>query len=275
MKFEVDDIAVRTVIDFWQYENKVDFSMHEHNAFEFHTIMCGSAELETDCGVVELEENDSAIILPGMFHRFVNQSNGSVVFSFVFYVDGAGRSSEAFLERARKQKGPVLFVQNKEIKENLKRIISLIYKDKPFSTDCIKAHFMLIFAEVFSCFVEGVSDYQKTTSSREDDMRTLIIEEYFNEFYMEKISLKKLSKYLFLSEKQTERIIKKSFGISFREKLSKIRLTNAKKMLEETELELRDIAEACGYSSYNGFYLAFKEKTKMTPMEYRKSFSNQ
>ena len=102
-----------------------------------------------------------------------------------------------------------------------------------------------------------------------------LIEEYFNEFYMKKINLKKLSKRLFLSEKQTERIIKKSFGVSFREKLSKIRIANAKKMLAETGLEIRDIAEACGYSSYNGFYLAFREKTKMTPNEYRRKNSDQ
>ena len=279
VKFEIDGISISVMMNgFWQDENKVDSSMHEHTAYEFHTIMRGSALLETDNETISLEENDSVLIPPEIFHRFKKQEKGSAILSFTFFMDkcGKSRSYETIMDNLRNTERAVAFLKNEEIKEKLRGIVANIYSEHIFSTDCIRAQFVLLFAEIFAKLT-SVSDSTDagTNDATENDARIFMIEEYFNEFYMERISLQKLSKLLYLSEKQTERIIKKAFGTGFRQKLSKLRIMNAKKLLTDSELEVREIAEACGYSSYNGFYLAFKEKTGMTPIEYRKKISNQ
>lgn len=57
----------------------------------------------------------------------------------------------------------------------------------------------------------------------------------------------------------------------FNEHLIKIRLKNAKKFLKETKMDVKSVAEAVGYKSYNGFYLAFKNEYNVTPLEYREN----
>ncbi len=96
------------------------------------------------------------------------------------------------------------------------------------------------------------------------------VEDYFNEHYMEDVSLKELLTVLHFSEKQLRRIIKKTVG-GFNEHLIKIRLKNAKKFLKKTKMDVKSVAEAVGYKSYNGFYLAFKNEYNVTPLEYREN----
>jgi len=95
------------------------------------------------------------------------------------------------------------------------------------------------------------------------------IQEYFNEYYMESITLGELSRLLNLSEKQTDRIIKKAYGTGFKQRLSRVRLKNAQELLKNTDLEIRIVAQQSGYQSYNGFYLAFRKQYECTPQEYR------
>lgn len=110
----------------------------------------------------------------------------------------------------------------------------------------------------------SVDDY-----AGELDTRAFMIEEYFNEYYMENLSLKNLSEKLCLGEKQTDRLIRKVFGEGFSNHLSAVRITIAKKLLRGTKKEIGEIAAEVGYQSYTGFYLAFKKKTGKTPMQYR------
>lgn len=278
LKFEIDSTIIRVVMNgFWQDENKEGSPMHEHAAFEIHTLMLGAAEIETEKETILLEENDTVLIPPEMFHRFKNQEKGSVVVSFTFFVDKKRKSQNfEFIENSLKNlKNPILFLKNQQIKESLGKIVSNIYSRQPFSTDCIRAQFVLLFAEVFSELINKESSSEAHGNEEtENDARVFMIEEYFNEFYMEQVSLKKLSKLLNLSERQTDRMIKKAFGVGFRQQLCKIRMMNAKKLLTDSNMEVAKIAEVCGYGSYNGFYLAFKEKTKMTPVQYREAFRN-
>ena len=90
---------------------------------------------------------------------------------------------------------------------------------------------------------------------------------------MENISLKNLSEILYLSEKQTDRMIKKAFGEGFRQHLCRIRMLVAQRLLTDTDKSVEKIADEVGYRSYNGFYISFRQKHNMTPIEYRNQFS--
>jgi AraC-like DNA-binding protein len=102
-----------------------------------------------------------------------------------------------------------------------------------------------------------------------------MIEDYFNEHYMEDVTLKDLANRLYLSEKQTDRMIKKAFGEGFSQHLCKIRMLIAKDLLTDTDKDVSEIALDVGYKSYNGFYLAFKQYVKMTPNQYRAKYKNE
>ncbi len=86
------------------------------------------------------------------------------------------------------------------------------------------------------------------------------------------VSLKALSKDFHYNENYLSRKIKHATGRNFTELLNRYRLTEAQRLLEDTELSIPEIAYRVGYLKPNYFYKMFKEKFGITPMEHRKRF---
>lgn len=84
------------------------------------------------------------------------------------------------------------------------------------------------------------------------------------------LSLLALARTLGLSPVQFTRRFRAAFQETPSAYLKSVRLAKARTLLKESELNLAQIAERCGYE--NGFYLSrvFSQSTGMSPAEYRK-----
>ncbi len=277
LKIEMGNITIKAAMKgFWHGDGKEDLRLHNHAVFEFHTMMRGDAILETDQNPINLNEKDSVLIPPKAFHSFKKKEKGSAIISFTFFVERSKRGNgtnyaQIIEEKLKSAEQPIVFSRNSQIEEYLTKIVAGMYSKSSVAEDRTKALFVLLFTEIFSLLYDKESGiYEYGSDLAESDTRIFMISEYFNEHYMENISLKNLSERLYLSEKQTDKMIKKAFGEGFKQHLCRIRLLIAQKLLTNTDMEIREIAESVGYQSYNGFYLAFKDKIKTTPQEYRK-----
>ena len=88
----------------------------------------------------------------------------------------------------------------------------------------------------------------------------LIIGEFFSNRYPQQIALTDLAEELSLSEKQTERLVKKYTGNTFLQELTKRRIHAASHLIRSTEMTLGQIAERVGFKSYSGFWKAYKRQ---------------
>ena len=86
-----------------------------------------------------------------------------------------------------------------------------------------------------------------------------LIREFFTLYYNKNINLSNLAAILHLSERQTERQVIAHTGKSFKKELVEIRMSMAKYLQETTDMSLSAIAEYVGYSSYAGFWKAFRQ----------------
>lgn len=66
------------------------------------------------------------------------------------------------------------------------------------------------------------------------------------------------------------KIFRKEMGDSFNNILDTIRITNAKRLLTETDLKVYQISQRVGYSNIDYFYLKFKKYVGISPREYKK-----
>ncbi len=62
-----------------------------------------------------------------------------------------------------------------------------------------------------------------------------------------------------------------SGGIGYREYVLKTKMTEAARLLANTDKKIAEIAEAIGYLDTNSFYIAFKKEMGLSPAAYRKS----
>lgn len=67
----------------------------------------------------------------------------------------------------------------------------------------------------------------------------------------------------------------KETGSSFKKWLTSIRIEYAKRLMEEQDVPILDIAYECGYNTPSQFYKMFKKEVGITPSKYKKSIQNE
>lgn len=82
-------------------------------------------------------------------------------------------------------------------------------------------------------------------------------------------TLGELAEMLNQSEASMSRLIKKIYGVTFKDLLLQKRFDQAVRLLECTDLPVAEVALAVGYENTSFFYRRFKEIYKVSPKEYR------
>ena len=93
-------------------------------------------------------------------------------------------------------------------------------------------------------------------SLREDRIER--IEKFIKTNFMNTISLKDLSSFLFLSHRQINRIMEKELNLTFHQYLLNQRFKFAKELLSETALTIEEVSYKSGFSSSIHLYQVFK-----------------
>ena len=89
--------------------------------------------------------------------------------------------------------------------------------------------------------------------------------------YMNNISLRELSKKLYVNSSYLGQIFKKKYGMSFKDYLTNYRINEASVMLVQTDEKITKIAELVGYKDNDYFVRKFIEIKGCTPSKYRKN----
>ena len=95
---------------------------------------------------------------------------------------------------------------------------------------------------------------------------------YLRSRYQENITLDKLSKLFFLNKYYIAHAFLKKYGVSIIKFLNTVRCTEAKKLLEETNMSITQIAISVGYNSSSHFTESYKKIIGETPAQTRKRF---
>ena len=95
------------------------------------------------------------------------------------------------------------------------------------------------------------------------------IREYIDTHYMEDISLQTAAGAMNYSEAYFCKLFKQCFNKNFTAYLTEYRVKEAKRMLEQPAMNVKDVGRAVGYMDSNYFTRVFKRITGQTPTEYR------
>lgn len=130
---------------------------------------------------------------------------------------------------------------------------------------------LLRLLDVYECEKRELNKQENDSN----DSRYYAMELYFSKHYSEQITEASLAAQLGLSKRQTSRVFKTAYKMSFREKLIDVRMAKAAKMLAKTDIPIAEIAYMIGYTSISGFYVAFKRRFGISALEYRKKLSEE
>ena len=95
------------------------------------------------------------------------------------------------------------------------------------------------------------------------------ITEYIILNYSKNITLDSLSSKFKINPSYLSRIFKKEIGKGIKDFIEEIRISNACYFLENTDMNISQIAISTGYNDNNYFAKVFKKQKNMSPSEYR------
>ena len=91
--------------------------------------------------------------------------------------------------------------------------------------------------------------------------------------YAERLKLADVADYVYVSQWHLSKLLNKYTGQNFSEILNRVRMEQAKKLLENPSLRIGDIAEAVGFLDMAHFSRVFKKQVGVSANEYRNTIS--
>lgn len=119
---------------------------------------------------------------------------------------------------------------------------------------------------------EAILLYQKEIRERKvkpEPESIRIMKQYMKENFYKNLTLDMIADTAFLSASYASRLFKKEQDISIMEFLLQIRMTEARRLLKETDLSIEEISERTGYSDSGYFTKVFRKSEGKTPSQYR------
>ena len=120
------------------------------------------------------------------------------------------------------------------------------------------------------CIISILRNYNENPSTTNKITDTI---EYIQKNYASDLNNKVLAALVDYHPYYLNRIFLKSNGITLHQYIINYRITMAEQLLISTDMNIQEISKKVGFSSLSLFTITFKKKNKITPSQFRKSFS--
>lgn len=207
-------------------------TLHEHKYCEIHIVFDGYMSFLVEGEKITVNAGQGIIIPKGCYHQRIADCPQETQIC-AFQIDMYAKSV---------------------VVESLDGVCNLLENEIGIYNSTGKSSSLSnIIGLVCSYFYKGV-----VASPKEVDDRDFIIYEFFVNNYDKNVSLSDIAAQLGLSEKQAERLIIKSTGMSFRKQIVAKRIEYAYMLVQNEGISLARAAERVGYQSYSGFWKALQ-----------------
>lgn len=97
---------------------------------------------------------------------------------------------------------------------------------------------------------------------------------YVDRNFHENLNLKQIAGQFYMNSAYLGQVFKKNYGMYFNDYLLQLRITEAKKLLRQTDLRIYEVAEQVGFKNADYFVTQFEKLEQRTPTEYRNRTGN-
>ncbi|MDK8380684.1 MULTISPECIES: helix-turn-helix domain-containing protein [unclassified Granulicatella] len=131
-----------------------------------------------------------------------------------------------------------------------------------------KFHSIESFEEYFNYYWSHARNFVTDAENQKNSIQRII--EYIDHHYKEDLSRTTLADMVYLSADHLARVFKKETGETLVKYITDKRIHAAKELLLDTKTPISQVASEVGYDNYSYFTKIFKEKTGVSPGDYRK-----
>ncbi|MZQ99200.1 MAG: AraC family transcriptional regulator [Acidaminobacter sp.] len=192
-------------------------------------------------------------------HKY--SSKESITFKWVHF---RGNSVFAYSELLTKEYGePIVIKDPTLIEQEFKFLMGLLRSESSLE------HMLSVsIHRLLAMLSENGSARTKSA-----DLAVASAEAYLRQNFEKQLSITEVASEVGLSVFYFTRQFQKQYGISPYEYLITQRISNAKRLLLNSGMSIRNISAACGYNNPSIFIASFKSRVGMTPTQFRRSIN--
>lgn len=277
----VFDVQAVVNITYYKLESDYVFSGESHAFWEFIYVDRGSIIVTADTDRYFLNAGELAFHCPDEFHSFrsVGASDIAVV-SFCCDSEAMHRLEKKVLLLHQREKQCLRLLleeaqQAFQYFENDPPRVNMRKKETaPWGCDQLLKLYLEQFLICICRRDDNVRFSQRAVTSMQFHQHLLLVQQakdYLSEHYAEAITLSTLSAALGVSVSQLKRVFREQVGQSVISYLTALRISEAKRLIRQGNLNFTQIAERVGIDGIYYFSNLFKKHTGMSPSEYEKS----
>lgn len=265
---------------------------HWHDEIEILYFSGGGFRLEINMESFPIESECFFFINPGELHGIISETFGShwedaVVFSpGILGFDSRDESQIRLMKPI--QNGEMLFPRRitpqhpaflplRNAFMDIMRVSGQMIEDGSLMADdlthqlYIKSFLLYIFATLSEHKL--FTPVERNFDRRVESIKTALL--FIEENYHNKIYISDLAGQVNLNEQYFCRLFKKAIGHSPIEYINAYRIKQAKRLLEETDMQVTEVCLECGFNNLGNFMQEFRKRTGTTPLQYRKNIKMQ
>ena len=263
---------VRVTPNLIQHSPLIDERPHKHFFVEFHYVFNGEETLFFPKEEKRLSLSKGMIVMipRGIYHCAETKGNLAVSrLCFNFSMDPEEERENPVLPIFLSAREPLILC-DPTIENAMERLRKILENESDPMGDTREGILLL---DVILSIFGRLSAKGKTPPKKQSQTKLRqkwLIEEHIFTRYHDPDGLEGLAGKLYLSQRQTRKLVKHFYGEDYKTLIVRQRMEMAQLLLESPTLSLEEASEKVGYRSYSGFHLAFVRSFGITPGEYRK-----
>lgn len=248
---------------------------HFHSTYEIYYLLSGKRAFFIKDRTIVVNEGDIVMIAPNVLHRTTNAEQPEHERLVINIHESRMALGDAWYKQVL---GPLLEQDYTIIKSTPQDLLSM----EPLVQELLreiqqrKSGFEL-FAHTFVLQLlilcaRHLQQHSTKPLESPSPMHERISEvvRYINTHYAQKLTLDLLAERFYVSPYYLSRFFKEATGFTFVEYVNSVRIKEAKKLLEGSDLKVNQISKKVGFGSVTHFGRVFKSVTGYAPLYYRR-----
>lgn len=250
-------------------------SNHFHSTFELFYLVSGERCFFIKDRTLQIKEGDLVLVQPNVLHRTTNAGLPEHERIIVNFQEDFIAMQKFFLSQVLRQifdKEYTVISLSPQHRIHVEDLLQQIQQEVQGQNTGFEVYVKTLVLQilVYVCRLLEQNSVKPLAYSSPIHEKVSEIARYINSHYSQNLSLHYLADRFYISPYYLSRIFKEVTGFTFVEYLNSVRVKEAKKLLEISNLKVNVIAEKVGFGSITHFGRVFREITGHAPLHYRK-----
>ena len=242
---------------------RLRFSAHMHHHLELVLVQKGRSRAWVDAKEYTLEPGDALIVFPNQVHEYFDIEDGEHI--LLIFTPELIPPLTALFEGYLPESAKIPLGEAAALLATLgTRVVEEHAGESAQKATVVMGYMHAMLGEICNRLT-----FSRTESVPSGNAKKVI--DYCRKHYREEISLEVLERELYINRYYISHIFADYLHIGFNEYINSLRVFEACRKLRHEAVGITEIAQQVGFGCLRTFNRAFKQKTGMTPSEYRRA----